>query len=137
MMITSDELNAVLRTACGLAAASQSRLVETTHLVAALTAQDLQAQDVHLTEQPCEFSAQVIGTVRRAKRLAASEGRQVTERRHLAAALTEAGGRHVREALAGIGPLADRIAETGPGQTVVHEAASALRGSVSVKRIAG
>lgn len=135
-MITSDELSAVLRMACGLAAASRSRLVETSHLVAALTAQDLQAPAVHLTGRPCEFSAQVISTVRRAKRLAASEGHRVTERRHLAAALTEAGGRQVREALAGIGPLADRMAETGPGQTVVHQAASALRGSVSVRHIA-
>jgi ATP-dependent Clp protease ATP-binding subunit ClpA len=134
-MFTSDELSAVLRKAISLAAASQSRLVETTHLVAALLAQDQPAADAHVAEQPCEFSPPVIRAVRRAKRLAAEDGCRLTERRHLVMALTEVGSQHVREALAGIGPMTDRPAEMAPGQVVVHEAASALNGSVSVTHI--
>jgi hypothetical protein len=131
-MRASDELGAVLRMAEALAAREPSRQVTLTHLAQALLrpAQDAIAQP--RAGPPPEWSPAAAGATDRAMQLAASEGGQMAERRHLVAALAEIVS--IKDMLAGTGPFIDHLPTRTPDGGITYHLEATTSGSLSFRK---
>jgi hypothetical protein len=130
-MRASDELNAVLRTAEALAAGEPSQQVTLIHLGQALLRSAQGAPLQPRAGPPPEWSPAATGVTERAMQLAAHEGGEVAERRHLAAALAEIVS--IRDMLAGEGPFIDRLPTRTPDGGITYHLEATTSGSLSVR----
>jgi hypothetical protein len=131
-MRASNELASVLRMAEALAAGEPSRQVTLAHLAEAL----LRSAQSTLPEPgvgpPPRRSPAAAKTIDRTMQLAAGEGGQVAERRHLAAALAEIV--RFRAMVNGDGPFTDRLPEKTPEGGTIYHLESTTSHTLSVRR---
>lgn len=130
-MTASDELSAVLRTAAVLAAAEPSQQVTLTHLAQALLHPAQGAAEQPPVGPAPEQSPAAAKAVDRAMQLAAIEGSQVAERRHLAAALAEVV--RMRNMLAGEAPFIDQLPTRTPEGGITYEMKATSRRTLSIR----